>query len=80
MMGVFWGLNLNLNYAFLINVVHLYLFFDYSIYLHNQQQHASKPKYEWQSFNEKLFTDRWSSLALIFLVSCHFSKEYGTNR
>ena len=31
---------------FFDNIVHLYLFFNYSIYLHNQQQHASKPKYE----------------------------------
>ena len=69
------GLSLSLNSAFLINVIHLYLFFNHSIYLNNQQQHASKPKYERQSLNENLFIDRWSSLALIFLVSCYFSKK-----
>ena len=58
MMGVFQGLSLSLNYAFLINVVPLYLFFNYSIYLHNQQQRASKPKYEWESLNENLFIDK----------------------
>ena len=74
----FLGLNSSLNYAFLINVVHFYLFFNYSIYLHNQQQRASKPKHEWQSLNENLFIDRWSSF-VIFHVPYYFSKKYGIN-